>query len=170
LTASEIAIALRPATMEDAEMVFCWRNDPFIVARGTSQKPVTWDEHVRWLHETVTGGERKMWIVLVNGEPAGQVRFDRVNQGICAISAYLLQKFTGRGWGVEAIRQGCDRLFNEWPCEEIVACVREDNASARVGFRKAGFVETEAAGRFHAGHFVLVLRRSVRRGMEIGSL
>ena len=111
-----------------------------------------------------------MWIVLVNGEPVGQVRFDRINQEICAISAYLLQKFTGRGWGVEAIRQGCDRLFSEWPCEEIVAYVREDNASARVGFRKAGFVEREAAGGFDAGRFVLVLRRSVRRGTEIGSL
>ena len=111
-----------------------------------------------------------MWIVLVNGEPAGQVRFDRVNQEICAITAYLLQRFTGRGWGVEAIRKGCDRLFREWPCEEIVACVRKDNASARAGFGKAGFVETKEVGRCDAGHFALVLRRSVRRGTEIVSL
>lgn len=140
-------------------MVFFWRNDSFIVARGSSQKTVTWEEHVRWFQETVTGSERKMWIVMVNGEPAGQVRFDRFNQETCAISAYLLREFIGRGWGVGAIRRGCDVLFQEWPVAKIVACVREDNAAARSGFRKAGFMETAEAGLCSAGHFTLVLRR-----------
>lgn len=170
MSAMESAVTLRPATMEDAKMVFCWRNDPFIVSRGTSQRTVAWDEHLQWFYETVSGSERKMWIVLVNGEPAGQVRFDRVHQDRCTISAYLLREFTGHGWGVEAIRGGCDTLFSEWPGEEIVACVREDNASARVGFRKAGFVEMDAAGRCDARHFALVLKRSFCCATETAKL
>jgi RimJ/RimL family protein N-acetyltransferase len=170
LSAVENLIALRPATLGDAETVFSWRNDPFIVARGSSQKTVTWEEHMRWFEETLSGSQRKMLIVLVDGEPRGQVRFDRVDGETCAISAYLLQQFTGRGLGVEAIRRGCEMLFGDWQVAKIVACVREDNPEGRAGFRKAGFRETTQTNLCPPGHFTLVLRRGVRNDGEAGCL
>src|SRR5260370_16602143 len=138
-------------------MVFFWRNDPFIIMRGSSKRIVTWEEHARWFKATLMGGEQKMLIVLVNGEPAGQGRFKRVDQNTCVISAYLLEESTGRGCGVEAIRKGCDVVFSEWPVAKIVACVREDNQAARSGFRKAGFMESGQAGECPTDHSKLVL-------------
>jgi RimJ/RimL family protein N-acetyltransferase len=170
LSASESRVALRPATMGDTQTVFSWRNDPFIVARGSSQKIVTWEEHVRWFQTTIAGSERKMFIVLVDGEPAGQIRFDRIDEPTCAISAYVLEKFTGRGLGVEAIRRGCDMLFSEWQVAKIVACVREDNAAGRAGFRKAGFVETAETSVCPPRHFTLVLKRGACDYAEAGCL
>ena len=166
MSEAESAISLRLATMEDARMVFFWRNDPFIVARGSSQKTVTWEEHLLWFRSTVNGSGRKMFIVLAKGNPVGQVRFDRVNHETCAISAYLIREFTGRGLGVEAIRKGCDALFSEWSVSTIVACVREDNVSARAGFLKAGFMEAAEVGLCSAYHFTLLLRRDVPRDVE----
>ena len=97
MSTSAQAIALRPATMQDAEMVFLWRNSPFILARGSSQKEVVWEEHLQWFCETVVGSRRKMLIVLVNGQAVGQVRFDRVDDDTATISAYLIETHTGRG-------------------------------------------------------------------------
>lgn len=151
--------ALRPATMEDAKLVFEWRNDPFIVARGSSQRSVTWNEHARWFEATVKGSQRRMFIVEVGGEAAGQVRFDRADDQRCVVSAYLLERFTGRGLGVEAIRQGCERILEEWPVTEIIACVRNDNAAGQAGFRKAGFKESSRPALCPANHFTFTLER-----------
>jgi RimJ/RimL family protein N-acetyltransferase len=144
--------------MQDVETVFTWRNSPFIVARGSFQKTVTWEEHLQWFRETVTGSQRKMLIVLVNGQPAGQVRFDRVVDDTMAISVYLIETHTGRGLGVDAIRMGCDLLFDDLSVARVVACVREDNLAAQSGFCKAGFAPSET-GQCPASHVTLVLRR-----------
>jgi UDP-2,4-diacetamido-2,4,6-trideoxy-beta-L-altropyranose hydrolase len=158
VSTSAQAIALRPATIQDAEMVFLWRNSPFIVARGSSQKTVAWEKHLQWFRETIAGSNRKMLIVMVNGQPVGQVRFDRVDDDTMTISAYLIETHTGRGLGVDAIRIGCNILFSDLPVARVVACVREDNVAARAGFRKAGFVPG-GTGLCPAGHSALVLQR-----------
>jgi RimJ/RimL family protein N-acetyltransferase len=152
--------------MEDAKLVFGWRNDPFIVERGSSQKTVTWNEHTRWFQATVSGLQRRMFIIEIEAEAAGQVRFDRIDDESCVVSAYLLERFTGQGRGVEAIRQGCERIFDEWPVARILACVRDDNAAGQTGFRKAGFGLTKPSELCRANHSTLILMRAVpqRRG------
>lgn len=166
MSGDEAQVTLRPAVAEDAAMVFQWRNDPFIVERGSSQRMVSWEEHSRWFHETVKGVTHRMFIVLVRGSPAGQVRFDRIGGDTCVISAYMLETYTGRGLGVEAIRRACDVLFEEWAVATIVACVRADNRPAHTGFCKAGFSETHETGLCPANHFTLVLRRTARHAAE----
>jgi RimJ/RimL family protein N-acetyltransferase len=144
--------------MQDAEKVFFWRNNPFILARGSSQKTVTWEEHLQWFRETIVGSRRKMLIVLLNGQRVGQVRFDRADDDTMVISVYLIDTYTGRGLGVDAIQRGCNMLFSDLSVARVVACVREDNVPAHSAFRKAGFVPS-GTGLCPAGHFTLVLRR-----------
>jgi RimJ/RimL family protein N-acetyltransferase len=140
-------------------MIFRWRNDPFIVARSTSQKLVGWDEHRAWYEATLLRDDRVICIAEHNGEPIGLSRFDRVDEASCVISVYLLEEFTGRGLGVETIRQSCATLFREWSVEQIIACVRFDNREGRSGFLKAGFVESRSDGGCADEHFSLILKR-----------
>ncbi|MBZ5647599.1 MAG: GNAT family N-acetyltransferase [Acidobacteriia bacterium] len=154
------AVSLRPATLADADLVFGWRNDPFIVARGSSQKTVSRDEHANWFQATVTGSERRMFIVEVDQQPAGQVRFDRVDGESCVVSAYLLERYTGRGLGVEAIRDGCRRIFGKWDVQVVIACVRQDNPAGRAGFLKAGFQENSSPRHCPPQHVELTLTRT----------
>jgi RimJ/RimL family protein N-acetyltransferase len=153
-------ITLRPATINDAETVFKWRNDPFIVVRGSSQREVTWDEHIEWFGKVVIGNLCRMSIVLKDGDPIGQVRFDRVSRDICVISAYLLEAFTGKGYGMLAIRAGCREVLGLWDVSRVVACVRQDNKAARSAFVKAGFVDDKMNGCCPAAHFTLSLARA----------
>jgi RimJ/RimL family protein N-acetyltransferase len=152
-----MTVRLRPTTKADEEMVFGWRNDPFLVARATSQRTVTRAEHGRWFEATLEGRLRKMFIVEVDGEPAGQVRFDRGQETDCVISAYLLESFTGRGLGVEAIRSGCAEIARQWKIERVVACVRHDNPAGHSAFLKAGFRDSpEVAGCCPVDHYSMV--------------
>lgn len=152
-------VVLRAAEEEDARMVFRWRNDPFLVARASSGKCVTWEEHMRWFRETLCGNSRKMLIVLVDGVPAGQVRFDRADGAACVISAYLLEPYTGRGLGVIAIRKACEFLFEHWGVTSIVAFVRVDNGPSQSAFRKAGFHDAGEGTACPPRHFRMLLRR-----------
>jgi UDP-2,4-diacetamido-2,4,6-trideoxy-beta-L-altropyranose hydrolase len=166
LNVLESAISLRPATLEDREMIFRWRNDPFIVAHGSWHRAVEWEEHEKWFEETVRGKNRQMFIILHQDKPIGQIRFDRENQSDSVVSVYLMQPFTGRGWGSQAIRMGCEAIFQVWDVDRVLACVRLDNTIGRAAFLKAAFRETSAA-LCPAEHYSLVLSRvSKGRGTD----
>lgn len=151
------AVHLRAAGTDDVRRLFEWRNDPFIISRGSSQSRVPWDEHSRWFEQTLRQDQsRRLYIIEMDGEPAGQVRFDRESGGACVISIYLLARFTNRGYGREAIRKGCARIAEEWAVDEIIARVRQDNPAGLSAFLRVGFVE-RSPERHEADHHVLVL-------------
>jgi RimJ/RimL family protein N-acetyltransferase len=148
-------VQLRAAGTDDVRRIFEWRNDPFIISRGTSQSSVTWEEHAHWFEQALEEDQhRRLYIIEVDGVPAGQVRFDRESGGACVISIYLLARFTNRGYGREAIRSGCARIVEEWSVDEIIARVRQDNPAGLSAFLRVGFVEREDR---EADHRVLVL-------------
>src|SRR6266851_5572697 len=154
-----VGITLRPATLSDIEMIFDWRNDPFIVARSTSQKTVNWHEHVAWFESTLQNDSRLMFILQLDGKPIGQARFARIENNACVISIYLLKDYTGKGYGVEGIRRSCYAVLHRWSVLEIIACVRLDNEAAKSAFLKASFVETQRQGLCPVAHFALSLDR-----------
>jgi RimJ/RimL family protein N-acetyltransferase len=150
------AVELRPATLGDADLVFHWRNLPEIVALGTSGRAVERGEHEAWLRRVVEGDDSLLLIVVADGRPIGQVRFDW-HDGWCSVSIYLLSGHTGRGLGVAALRAGCRRAIEHRPTERIVAFVRADNLRSISAFRKAGFRDGRPPGlELPAGHVALV--------------
>ena len=151
------AISLRPATAADAKSIFEWRNDPVIVRLGSSQREVTWTEHEEWFSQSITSGKRRIFIVQNEGVPIGQVRFDLLESSECVISAYLLTEFTGRGWGVEAMRSGCEMIFEIWPIQSVSACVRAENKAVQSALAKVGF--EEIASKAVPGHKAFQLMR-----------
>jgi perosamine synthetase len=126
-------------------MLFEWRNLPYIVSRGSLNRTVTWDEHREWLQRSLQDGEqRRLFIIEHEETPIGQVRFDRLGERACAISAYVLEGFAGRGLGTAAIHAGCAAIFADWPVAEIVAQVRHDNPAGLAAFLKTGFLRRTA--------------------------
>jgi RimJ/RimL family protein N-acetyltransferase len=155
--------------MSDLDMVFRWRNDPFVVAQGSFHRGVEREEHQTWFEKTILGNSRRMFIVLDRGNPIGQIRFDRQGKLECVVSVYLLQAFTGRGWGVQVIRMGCAAIFGVWDVDRVVACVRWDNQAGRSAFLKSGFQEAEAAGVCPVEHYSLRLSRTIEQGASPAS-
>lgn len=151
-------VSLRPVRLDDREMVYRWRNDPFIVAHGSSNRTVSWTEHAQWFDETLAKRDRKMYIIVQRNVAIGQIRFDRQNELDCVVSVYLLQEFTGHGLGVLAIREGCRLALEGWDVKRVIACVRGDNPNGRSAFLKAGFQEQET-GLCPPEHYSLTLHR-----------
>lgn len=138
------AVSLRRARADDAKLVFDWRNLPEIVRLSLSGRTVDWSSHRSWFDEALQERERLILIVEVDGEACGQVRFDWTNDETCEVSIYLLPGWTGRGFGVEALRQGCAQAFSLKRTERILARVKVDNSPSLSAFRRAGFVPVPA--------------------------
>lgn len=151
-------IRLRQAVLEDADMVFKWRNDPFVVSRGSLQRTVEWPEHVEWFEQTVLGDRRRMYIIERGNKAIGQVRFDRETDSACSISVYLTTEFIGKGYGISAIRDACAEVFRLWNVERIIARVRRDNAIGAKAFVKAGF-EKSKTEQCASDHRAYILQR-----------
>ena len=64
-------VRLRPAVEEDVDLVFSWRNDPFIVALGSLQQTVTLDEHRKWFQQSLLDRHRLLFIIEAAGESVG---------------------------------------------------------------------------------------------------
>ena len=48
---------LRPVTMQDAELILEWVNDPLDRANSYSSEPITLDEHLAWLKRSLSNPE-----------------------------------------------------------------------------------------------------------------
>lgn len=158
-------LKLRPATTDDAPRVFAWRNDPWIVSLGTSQLPVSWEEHSQWFEQVLMGDRHLLFIVEPEpGVGAGIVRLNRTAESRAVVSIYLLRQFTGRGSGARALVDACSRAFAGWPIRTIHAHIRHDNHPSFSAFVKAGFVRVAPGADCPKDHSELALHRS---GLEL---
>ena len=132
-------ISVRKMCEADREMLFLWRNHPAIVLQSMSQKTVSQSDHNDWFKRTMASTDVLAFIIEIDAQPAGHIRFDRADLNQAHISAYLLPEYTGWGHGILSIRNALMQVNRSWPGIEIVAAVRSDNPVGQSAFRKCGF-------------------------------
>ncbi|MCY0094719.1 GNAT family N-acetyltransferase [Hoeflea ulvae] len=68
---------LRPATPDDAQRLFDWRNDDVTRQMSVSPDPVDWDGHVAWLSARLERAAPGLYIAEADtGDAVGSVRID----------------------------------------------------------------------------------------------
>lgn len=152
------ALTLRPADHADERIIFEWRNDPWIIARGISGRQVTWQEHQEWFRKTLKNPDTRIFIVESEGLPVGQVRLQRTAEGVAEITVYLMKDYTGRGLGVRAISLGCAVAFDDWGLRRVVAHILHGNQESRKAFEKAGFKRRDEGS--DKGYLTMSLERN----------
>ena len=131
-------IDLRMVQIEDAELIFKWRNDDWIISKGSQNRRVTWEEHNAWFSNLLQSPDSAMFIIMFGDDAIGQVRFISVN-GIAEVSIYLLQAYTGRGYGAQILRKACQAAFDNLDIKGIVAYILVGNSQSKKVFEKANF-------------------------------
>ncbi|MEO8557237.1 MAG: bifunctional UDP-2,4-diacetamido-2,4,6-trideoxy-beta-L-altropyranose hydrolase/GNAT family N-acetyltransferase [Actinomycetota bacterium] len=69
-------LAARPATVQDAQLLWQWRNDPVTRASSRNSEPVPWPEHLAWVVSSLTREDRLLLVLEDETGPAGTVRWD----------------------------------------------------------------------------------------------
>jgi RimJ/RimL family protein N-acetyltransferase/SAM-dependent methyltransferase len=155
---------LRPVEPSDVRLIFEFRNDPWIVSLSTNRREITWEEHTAWFAQVLDESRHLLFIIQAEGDPAGAVRLDRIDDATARISVYLLRPFTGRGLGPQAVKAACASAFRRWPwLKRVVAHIHLDNEASCKAFSRIGFVPAVPDASSPAGHLTLVLPRAGQR-------
>jgi RimJ/RimL family protein N-acetyltransferase len=135
-------ITLRPATMDDAELLLRWKNE-----EDTRKNSIVTDEvikmenHLKWLEATLLDWSTTFRIILLDGVPVGDVRTQiQLESNMQEISIRMDKQYRGMGLATQVIA-----MFNG----PLLAKIRAHNiASMRVfianGYRPEKFVDGPA--------------------------
>lgn len=141
-------IELRDLQGEDCDQLFLWRREREVDRWMSDGAPETLDHHQRWFWEFLDNADRKGWIIVRNGVPAGFLSLSGLNgRHRRAEWGWYIGDPDARGRGVGRAAQalGLDRAFDELGLEKIWAQVLADNdtalkAQAAAGFRREGYM------------------------------
>jgi RimJ/RimL family protein N-acetyltransferase len=118
---------LRSATMNDADDLFAWRNDPVTMACSRSTGPVDRDDHQRWMQFNVQHGYPAHMVMVAENEygKLGVVRFDadRYDGMIYEVSITVAPEHRGRGYSQEMLSQACAYMHES----TLEAEIRQEN-------------------------------------------
>jgi len=123
---------LRPATANDAELLFEWRNDPDTRKSSIRTDKVKKAEHASWLSRVLDSRDRELLIAEEQEVPVGTIRTD-LSDGIYQLSWTVAPNARGRGLGKEMVAMIARKIT-----APIRAQVRSDNISSIVIAKSAG--------------------------------
>ena len=133
-------LSVRPARIEDSKLLWNWANDSSVRERSFNQEQISWESHTAWFSERMASPNTRFYLLIEDGEPAGQIRYDRDLQGQTAeISFSIAKEKRGKGFGTEILRLTVARALADLDCREIVGFVIEGNEASSKAFRRAGF-------------------------------
>jgi RimJ/RimL family protein N-acetyltransferase len=143
---TEPAVQMRPATLQDAALLFEWVNSPSSLAgKIRTAGPVPWDSHIRWLTDRVEHGVARIWIAMVGEVIVGQLRLEPRDENV-EIDIFVLPEHRRRGVARQMVSWGGRQSRLLWPECAMMARVRSDNIGSRRLFAAAGFEQVASGG------------------------
>ena len=145
-----MVITLRAATLEDAEILFAWRNDEGTRAASHNTEPVQWSAHLDWLRRSLAMPQRRLYVALLDTFPVGTARLDLDDAGVTALSWTVAPTHRGRGIGRALVRAAVALRSGAMRAEIKSGNVASQHIAEAAGFR----FEREIDGVLHyARHF-----------------
>ena len=138
-------IILRPITAEDTEMVLKWRNSDRTVRNFYYRKPVTAQDHERWLSEKVDKGEVWQYVVILKetDAPIGCVYLQHIDPATMTGETGVFfseDAPAGRGLATEAVKLlGDEAGFNKLGLLHLTAKVMSSNTASMKLHLNAGY-------------------------------
>lgn len=136
------AFRFRRATMDDACLLWTWRNDPAVRQVSLSTDEIPYESHCNWLADRLQRRDCQIFIVTDQaGEPIGQVRFDKLGaESRAEISVSLAAASRGKGYGPAMIRKATEYVLGRRLAVAVEAIIKPDNAASQRAFERAGYL------------------------------
>ena len=132
-------LKLHLATSSDVEKTFEWANDMMVRKYSFKNDPILWDNHKEWFNEKVNSSNCAYYILRLNEQCIGSIRFDLENNE-AKINYLIDPDFTGKGLGTKILEGGMEKLKMEKPFINLVyGYVFKDNRASIKIFENLGF-------------------------------
>jgi UDP-2,4-diacetamido-2,4,6-trideoxy-beta-L-altropyranose hydrolase len=138
------SLRLRAASMDDAALMFAWRNHPTTREVSGDSRPLEWDAHLGWLERVLVDAARILQVATIGSVPVGVIRYDELTVGEAEVSLYLDPDMLGLGLGAGLLRAGEQTLRARWPqVRRLVATVLDANVASQRMFTADGYVRRD---------------------------
>ncbi len=136
-----LQINIRAATMDDAQIMFDWRNHPLVRSVSRDTDEIAFEDHEQWLAASMTRNDRTILLGETRaGAPIGVVRFDQLAQGEFEVSIYIDPARAGQGIGgrlLDLAERHFAQIFDS-PIDILAVTMPGNTASERL-FIKGGY-------------------------------
>jgi spore coat polysaccharide biosynthesis predicted glycosyltransferase SpsG/RimJ/RimL family protein N-acetyltransferase len=137
------AVDVRAATMDDAERLLRWRNDPDTRRSSRDQAEIGLDQHREWLAASLEREDRLLFVASDADGDVGTVRWDRVDDGGWEVSITVAPERRGQGLARPLLAAGERALAGTHAgavARELHAAVHEANPASRRLFVADGYL------------------------------
>lgn len=135
---------LRPATMDDAQRLFDWRNDPATRIASHQTGELHFSDHVAWLARALASDSRELYIAEHEGAAVGTVRAD-LSGAVTELSWTVAPEWRGHGFGKAMVGMLADQIRTPLKAE-----IKRDNvASQRIALAAGFTLAAEIDGVLH---------------------
>jgi RimJ/RimL family protein N-acetyltransferase len=133
------AMQLRPATQEDAGLLWQWANDPLTRANSFHGEAIPWSQHIDWYAAKLRATETRIWILEYRQIPVGQIRYDRIAPALAQISYVVAPGWRGRGIGTQLLTRSSPLACSELGVRRLQGITFAANIASAQAFRRAGY-------------------------------
>lgn len=128
----------RLVTLDDAEMLLEWRNDPITRAFSINQDVVEYDDHIAWLNRVLDDEIKDDCpkIAEVDGKPIGTIRAVQVGKEDYYLSWSIAPAARGNGYGTKMLQKLVDGFKSG---TTFTALIKPDNVASVKMAEKVGF-------------------------------
>ncbi len=142
------SLIVRSATIDDAQMMYRWRNHPSVRRVSRDSMPMDFDSHLRWLKSALQSESRHVMIAEINGRGVGVIRYDVLFDDTLEVSLYCDPRLTGIGIGSAMLNAGEGEIAGRLSTDvTVTAFVMPGNESSERMFERVGFVERDGIWR-----------------------
>jgi RimJ/RimL family protein N-acetyltransferase len=132
-------VTLRPVTMNDADLLLAWRNDPVTRAMFVNSDIVARESHIAWLSNVLAGTQKELLITELDGTAIGTVRFDAGDESMFELSVTIAPEQRGKGLGYPMEKAAVAHMFHKRPDAIVVGRIKPSNFPALRIVEKLGF-------------------------------
>lgn len=136
-------IRLRPATADDAKLLYDWVNSPSGRAgKLRTDGAISWTDHCRWLEQRLQDRGTRIWIAHDGDAAVGQVRFQRMeadDRDTFDVDIFVTEEARGGGRGKAMLVDAANELARCTPGVRLRACVLNGNKASQELFQSLGY-------------------------------
>ena len=135
-----MALYLRKATIEDAEDILRWRNDPSSRENSFTKDEIDLDSHMAWFSRKLCEYDCFMYILMDDQNKAGNIRVD-VEDGVGEISYMIAPECRGKGYGKKILELVEPEVSGK--VKSLVGYTLKCNKPSSKCFTTNGYTESE---------------------------
>jgi hypothetical protein len=133
---------IRPAVLDDALDLLCWRNDPLTRQMSRDSRVISESEHLRWYNRALGNPHIEMYVGHMGNEKFGVCRFDlNPSESFSEVSLNVNPTMRGRNLSLGFLSE-CICLYRKHRSVRLKASINNKNIGSLKVFQGCGFLLT----------------------------